>query len=129
MAPKAENLTTKADFELFKKEADKWVDFFQLRSWRVSYVHEEPSKKVEGSAGWCSTVLTDRVCNIGLAVDWEDSEITKERIRELAFHEVCELLLSRLRSEARVDVCTTQENDISEQTHAIIRRLEHAVFK
>jgi len=123
------NVTTKADFELYKKEADKWVDFFQLRSWHVNYDHAEPPDDLDGCWGWCETAWKDRVCTLGLSLDWKESKVTKERIKIMAFHEVCELLLSRLRIEALVDVSEVRRDEIIEQTHAIIRRLEHAVFK
>ena len=40
-------VTTKADFELYKKEAEKWVDFFQLRSWYITYDHCKPHEDLD----------------------------------------------------------------------------------
>ena len=119
--------TTKAHFKIFKTECEKWLDFFSLRSWDVGYQHEN-SKGNTGWVGWCATSWTDRTATLGLAVDW-DIKPENYEIRKTAFHEVGELLLSRLNTEAIVDRCPTEKDNIAEQRHAIIRRLEHSVFK
>ena len=120
------NTTTKADFELFKKECEKWIDFFQLRSWEVMLVHADD---IEPALGWFATNFKGRTAKIGLTVDWQSDNPTKELIRKVAFHEVCELLLVRLTICVSPDATPSLVDDITEQTHAIIRRLEHAVFK
>ena len=119
--------TTKVHFKIFKVECEKWLDFFQLRSWDVSYLHENGKVDVTW-AGWCNTSWLDRTATLGLAKTW-NIRPEKYEVRKTAFHEVCELLLSRLHIEAIVDRCLTEKDNIAEQRHAIIRRLEHAIFK
>jgi len=120
--------TTDAHFKLFKNECEKWVDLFQLRSWGVDYRHEDHDETPESRA-WCFTNLRGRVATLGLSVSWGDNKPEVSTVRKSAFHEACELLISRLVAEAEVDTCPTQKSDIEEHKHAIIRRLEHAVFK
>lgn len=120
--------TTKKHFKIFKAECAKWVGFFQLRSWEVRYKHQDSDIDKDWNA-WCSSSWTDRVAHLGLAKNWGSTKPTRYEVRISAFHEVCELLLSRLIIEAKVDRCPTELDNIKEQTHAIIRRLEHAVWR
>ena len=115
--------TTNADFELFQKEAGRWLEFFGLYEWRVEFVHDPD----EGdAAGWCSASLDDGVATIALFVNWgEGMSVTKERVLSTARHEVLELLMWPMFSVA-VRRYTTYEN-INQARHNIIRRIECAL--
>lgn len=119
--------TTIKHFKVFIAECEKWVDLFQLRSWEVRYKHQDSDIDKNWNA-WCMTSWCDRTAHLGLAKNWGPIKPTKREVRISAFHEVCELLLSRLIIEAKVDRCPTELDSIKEQTHTIIRRLEHAIW-
>lgn len=115
--------TTKQHFELFKKECQKWIEFFGLKDWDVWCVHEN----VEGNLGSIVYDLLDKQATINLATDWGMTKPTTLEIRKTAFHEVCELLLARLGIYGKARFI--KEVDFTEATHDIIRRLENSVFK
>lgn len=119
--------TTEAHFKIFKAECEYWVDRFSLRSWIVYYEHRD-NPEVRKSLAWYEANLKGRLITIGLSKDWESLEIINPLLCRTGFHEVCELLLARLEMEAMVDTCPTQKADIEEHKHAIIRRLEYAVW-
>ncbi len=115
--------TTKKHFEIFKKECAKWIEFFGLKDWEIGYHHQEDddtlaSLKYDLSGGWAT---------IYLATEWERKEPTILEVKECAFHEVCELLLARIRTLAMYRFTTRDE--IEEATHGIIRRMENSVFE
>lgn len=121
--------TTKADFKLFKSEVEYWVEKFHLREWGIRYSHEK-SKKLPDSLAWVATDWKGRTCTIGLNPDWGPHDIVCDfELSRSAFHEVCELLLSDIRSIAHIDICPTQEDELDSKVHSIIRRMEWAVFE
>jgi hypothetical protein len=116
--------TTKKHFELFQKEAAKWIEYLGLKGWRVTFRHYYLS----GSrAEIHSDSLADRSVSIFLSTDWGNDLVTDSNIKRSAFHEVCELLLLRIYSMA-VDRDST-ESQVTEESHNIIRTLENTVFK
>jgi len=116
------NPTNQKHFVLFKRECNKWIRRFGLLDWRVYYRHEDSV----GKARCTIQHLEDRVCIITLSKFWEGIEPTNDEICRTAFHEVCELLLARLYTLSRRRF--VGEGEIEEEHHAIIRRLEEAVF-
>lgn len=115
--------TTKKHFEIFKKECAKWIDYFGLKDWEISYWHKQSEDhlayiKYDPVNGWAI---------IGLSTDWDSIEPTIIEVKSSAFHEVAELLLGRLVRCAERRSTTIRE--IEEATHGIIRRMENSVFK
>ena len=114
--------TTKKDFEVFKAECRKWVKYFGLLDWDVSY----SNYREDGCRGSCSADFGGRLCTINLAKKW-DYKPKKSELKRIAFHEVCELITAPL--------CIWAENRFSTQTaidsanHYIIRILENTVFE
>ena len=124
---KAMSRTTKPQFELFKKECQFWLDFFGLKGWCVEYGHE---KYDEGRAS-CGWKISGRIAYIRLSTDWEEyrkEPISEKEIRRCAFHEVCELFLSRITMMAKNRIAN-QEDLVEEETHNLIRVLENTIFK
>lgn len=127
--------TTKKHFKLFKKECRYWLDRFDLGSWQVCFEHiDYPDMP---SRAWHATKWKGRTSTIGLSHNWkadrgdtyELDKPTKKKVALSAFHEACELLLVRLRINADIDACPTTRDENDEITHAIIRRLEKAVWE
>ena len=114
--------TTKKDFGVFKTECRKWVKYFGLFDWEVSY----SNVNLDGCRGSCNIDLGARLCTISLGKKW-DYKPKKSEIRCTAFHEVCELITGPL--------CVWAENRFPTQTaidsanHYIIRILENTVFE
>lgn len=115
--------TTAKDFSIFKKECQKWIDFFGLKEYRVHYEH---SSEYTDCVAFCVTDQAGGCATLGLIKDvgYERNNLA---IRESAFHEVCELLLSKMCHIARDRAFC--EEELTCETHSIIRRLENTVFK
>jgi len=116
--------TTEKHFHIFKRECSKWICEFGLKGWEVVYFHEDDE---EEGRGWASYKVTGRVCTMGLARTWKGMCPTKQRVRFVAFHEVCELLLARLMTEAKYRF--TSEEVVDETAHEIIRVLEKVLWE
>ena len=119
--------TTKANFKTFTKEADYWIDKFQLREWRVYFVHDRADDLPDALA-WRGANFKGRVATIGLSPDWQENEITDWDLCLSAFHEVCELMTADIVSVASLDICPSDSEDLEAYIHSLIRRLEHAVW-
>ena len=116
--------TTEKHFHIFKRECNKWICEFGLKGWEVVYFHEDDE---EEGRGWASYKVTGRVCTMGLARTWKGMCPTKQRVQFVAFHEVCELLLARLMTEAKYRF--TSEEVVDETAHEIIRVLEKVLWE
>jgi len=81
---------TKKHFEIFKEEAQKWVYFFGLNDWRITYGFEY----IEDSYADNSKNAENKWAHIRLSTDNIDEKHLKieEIVRKSAFHEVCHLL-------------------------------------
>jgi len=118
--------TTHKQFEMFKKECQKWINRFGIFGWRFYYVHENYDDDVPKIAYvFWPREIEDRVFTIGLSAELT-SDITDNDIRRSAFHEVMEALLYRIQFLAKAR--TTFDSDINEEIHHLIRTLETAVF-
>ena len=114
--------TTKKDFELFKKECQKWIDYFGLKDWRVVYKHGTPiSDDANASFESC---IEDGIIMITLNTDIDN----KNQLKLSAFHEVVEgMLLIRLMHF--IDKRYVDENMLEAEIHSIVRTLENTVFR
>jgi hypothetical protein len=116
-----ENIFEKSDLELFKKEAEHWSAFFGLMDFDLQI---SMSDKNDDSLAYTVVSHQDKIAIIKVSKCWD--ELTEYKIRETAFHEICEVLISRLRSMA----CGTFSDDaVNETAHSIILRLQNSIFK
>lgn len=120
--------TTPEHFSLFKKECRHWIDRFGLRDWNVTFrqmdIENSDPDSVTGAE--CVADLKGRVAALVLQADWRDVEVTNRLVREMAFHEVCHLLLWCLMQLALRR--SVSEEDIQAEVHAVIRRLENVIL-
>lgn len=113
--------TTQHHFELFRKTALHWIEYFGLKSWKVYFFHEAVDKE---SRAQVSVNVEWRSASIILNKEW-DSSPKKYEIIQSAFHEICELLFWRL---ATMAYNRSNKDDINEETHVLIRTLENTVL-
>ncbi len=117
------NKTTKKDFELFKKECQKWIETLGLKDWEVFYTHEK-DKGLRSSA--CFDVVA-KMATINFSKEWKSTPLNNSTVKKSAFHEVTEgLLLARLIAVARTRFVNPEE--VEEASHDIVRRLENSFF-
>ncbi|HDL19928.1 MAG TPA: hypothetical protein ENH40_06715 [Nitrospirae bacterium] len=118
------NKTTKEHFAIFRKECLKWIEVFGLKGWDVTIKH----KKMEDCRAACTSHVVNRWAELKLNIDWnKEWEISKDRLKKDAFHEVMELFLAVISNLAEYRYTTASE--IEEEIHAIIRTLENVVFE
>lgn len=113
--------TSPDDFELFKSECQKWIEYFGMKGWSIYFeANAANGNMAETRIG----PLTDR-CAVFCFQGSTDPNFHDPK--RSAFHEVCELLLFRLHdlAEARY----VEEPDIHEAVHEIIRVLENTIYK
>lgn len=87
--------TTKADFALFCKECQRWIDKFGLKQWDVIFDHEPDNED------FCGSCVADHNAHfayitLGYLSD-DDPRPKTELIKTTALHEVLELLIQEYR--------------------------------
>ena len=98
-----------------------------MTDWNVCFSHT----KLEGIKAQCICNLVGRVATLSLSTTYTDDIIDydiEQDVKKSAFHEVCELLIIPLESmiEQRYALGV---DDVREETHRIIRRLENFILK
>ncbi len=124
--------TTKKHFKLFKKEAKYWIERLHLNSWRVDILHHVRTDLIDGERvlAWCNWTWKYRTSEIYLNKEiGRTARMDAEVLSMAAFHEVCHLLLARLLTNADTNARPAEEDENIEVTHAIIRRLEKAIWE
>ena len=116
--------TSKRQFNLFCNEVRKFIDIFGLVGWEVYFEHKQ---YLSTELAVCITDQQGRTCTISLSPMWVGLKPTDLEVRKAAFHEVCELLLSRFNTFARDRF--VQESQIDEESHNIIRILERVLWE
>ena len=117
--------TTKADFKLFKRECEKWIDIFGLHGYEFRYSHENSEESDTLADVVWETV--HRSSHIVLYENWPDCyEKDDYQIRLCAFHEVFHVFIGKLSNLAKARYI--KEREVEEEEHAIIRTLERVLF-
>ena len=120
-----EILTTKADFEYFKKRCLFWIDYFGLKGWEYYFFHEQWNEKTFANV---RINVIGRVVSLNLSKKWSNvRKTTKVELDKCAFHEVCEVLLGRL-SYLAIERFIKDE-EVDEEVHNIVRTLEKVVLE
>ena len=118
--------TTKKDFELFKKECEKWVEVLGLHGFEFRYGHLYCGDESDtfADATWENV---PRSVFINLYENWPDGyEKNTTEIKLAAFHEVLHVFIGKLSNLARARYI--KEREVEEAEHAIIRTLERVLF-
>ena len=111
--------TTKKDFELFKKECEKWIKKLGLDNKRVTIYWSDLEPE---TAACIYRDLLQASVEIHLCKDYESHTLTDEKIKGHAKHEVIHLLLADLSVYAGSRYVTQQELQKSEEE--LVRKLE-----
>lgn len=122
-------LTKEKQFEIFKAEAEKWIQFFGLQDWSVWYGQEDLTEN--NSLAESHMNYAGKIASLIINSERTDEHTTVEGIKKSAFHEVCELLLCEM-DMVRKNTNPKKKSSAmfyENATHAVIRRLENSVFK
>ncbi len=115
---------TAKQFETFKNECERWIEFFGLLDNEWHFVHKEDKE----NRACFYTDWAARINTIKLSTEWNcDTKVTKDELSFVAFHEVVECgLIGELR---RMAGYTFNESEVDRASHEIVRRLENSVYK
>lgn len=115
--------TSKADYELFKKEFMKWINLFGITDNVYEFKHDE----IDNAYSFVIGDFESRRYLITFAKTFALLESPlKEQIKDTAFHEAMECLLYRLRcliADRKFD-----EEVADSEVHAVINRLQGVLY-
>jgi len=114
--------TTKKDFAEFKAECNRWIEYFGLIGWEVSYQIDTDNS----CRGSCMADLDSGIVILGFGNEFAQTPDRFE-IKRVAFHEVCELLLSPMRILGQSRYIS--EEEMGSQRHCVINILQNTIFK
>ena len=114
--------TTTRHYEIFQKEAVKWIKRFGLFDWSIKFFHEAWDENCRARIRYNRAT---RVASINLETSW-NTPIVIHELKKAAFHEVMELLIAELCLIASSR--SYDEGDLEQESHTVIRRLEYGVF-
>ena len=119
--------TTQKEFQFFIDECNRWAKILGLEEWRIEY---KLGGNSDNSTASYITSWQARGCIVRLTADCLSGKATdkKERayeIQKVAFHEMVELSLYDLRSQA---LFTFRYSIVDEATHKIVNTLEKVLF-
>ena len=117
--------TTRKDFEVFKAECQKWIDYWGLSSYNFYFFHEVPDGLPRCRAA-CRSDYCARHVSLFLNTVWDEPPV-KNEIQLVAFHEVDEALLSRYHFLAQERFVS--EDELEAARHEIIAIHSNTVFK
>lgn len=110
-------------FNVFREEVRRWLHYFGIKEYRVEFEHIS-MKSVRADVifdMWGKTAI------IRLNKNWGKDEPTEHLVRKSAFHEVCELMISKIHNML-LHKATYVQDDVEEEIHRLIRILENTVF-
>ena len=109
---------TKSDFELFRREALKWIQQLGLSDWHVSFHHRSLGEST-GANFQCD--LEAKSAAISLNSDEQVPAAYPKTVQELAKHEVLHLLLAPLAEKAEYRF--VRQEELHEAEHGIVQKL------
>ena len=122
--------TTKKQFDLYVKECKKWIKFFGLSDWDITFLHKKCISEDLKAIAACSSDVESRSSILILSKEVKQEEelpILDSDMKVHAFHEVVHLLMARYGWLARSR--NTNYGEIDEEEHAIVARLQNSIFK
>ena len=113
---------TQKDFDLFKREVNKWMKIYSMGDWE--YVVVWGSEIDEGVMAQIVYDIEAMLVSFKFCTEMPRIDHRNERIKSIAQHEVIELLLTQLKY-----ACLIRNSDadrVEAETHAVIHRIQNA---
>ena len=112
--------------EYFEKQVNKWIDFFDLRSFEV-YIFEENNQDNKATCYQNSIDVGGQIASIVYNKEWI-GKADRPEISKVAFHEVMELLLFELRLMSGNHDLHISKREVDKEIHRVIRILESKIY-
>jgi len=113
-------ITTKKDFEKFKKSARHYIDLLNLYDWSICFEH----KKIAGCYAKIYVDFGSKCARMIMSTTLSDRDADGFDPWEHGKHEVCELLLMNLSSMSK---SFYSNEHVEECVHTVINRLIKAL--
>lgn len=114
---------TDKHFQIYKRRVKIWLKRFGLVDWKPYFDHTE---LIDDAYAMVEYDPVGRTATFSLNTTHFETKPTDKDIDLYAFHEVCELLLGKIKSLSMLR--SVRQDEIDEAVHAIIRRMENAIF-
>jgi hypothetical protein len=114
---------TDEHFDIFVEEFNYWVSRYSLNNWEFHFYFGLDDSQDESARAVIFRDHPGRICLVFLNSTWVGTEPTEELLRHSAYHEACEMLLSKLNDLAQSRSCLREE--LEEAIHSVIRTLEN----
>ena len=118
---------TNDHFELFKEEFLYWINTYSLNNWEYHFYFGKEDGGDDTARSHICRDHTGRICLVFLNNMWVGTEPTEKSIRHSAYHEVTEMLLSKINDIAHNREFSKEE--LEEAIHTVIRTLENTHWK
>ena len=123
MGKSKEKLFSQSNLNLLKEEADKWFKYFGLIDFDLKVKIDSENYEDNLAVATCDFIAKSAVIKISKC--WPDYYLNAFEVKLTAFHEVCEIMLGRLRALADGKFSDTEVN---ETIHSVINRLQNTIF-
>lgn len=122
------NKTTKHDFAVFKKEAEKWIKRFGLTDWKIKIEHRDTEdQSIAPSLAWFAADAEACIASANLSLDWGKKDgITENELRRCALHEILHIVFSWLSIYAASRYVPKDCFELEE--HKVIRKFESLFY-
>lgn len=115
--------------KFFEKEVLRFINIFGLNDWEIYIEEEDDDADIKGLL-ICDDMSSNRIATIRYSIYWiNGQDLTDEEITKTAFHEVMELLLTKLRGYSNNKEILISEREVDEEIHRIIRTMENTILK
>ncbi len=109
----------------FKKEVNRFLEFHGLVDYEIYFEKEED---ITNRAS-CSVQSPNRIATFRYEENWLKETNDLNDISKTCYHEVLELLFSKLRDFAVNREITVTQREVDDEVHKIIRILENKYFE
>lgn len=123
MPKTTEKLFPQKYLTLFKSKAEYWFRYFGLLDFDLK-VRISSTNMDNLAEATCDHLA--KYATITISKYWPSHQLNEYEVKVTAFHEVCEVLLGRLRALANGKF---SEEEVNETIHAVINRLQNSVYK
>jgi hypothetical protein len=119
--------TSAKDFEKFKRYCAEWAALFGLSDWNIDYAHK--NKNIDGNEYYavCQAGHGKRHAWIFLSTEWRGVDITEQKLKTVALHEIIHVLIAALEDAAFERFVSREEFESAREEVTV--RLENVIFK
>jgi hypothetical protein len=123
-------MTLKTKIKFFKEEVNYWIDYFGFYDWELDFEEEtDENNRASLATGSNNKEFdSDRIATIFYEKGWLKEENNKKQIAKISFHEVIELMLSKLRDFSINRSTYISEREVDDEIHRIVKIMENKVF-